>query len=467
MRLYNTLTRKIEELTFQKENFITFYSCGFTTYDYAHIGHGRKYISDDILKRTLTYLGFEVKHVQNVTDVGHLVSDGDEGEDKLEKGARKYGKTVWEVAEFYRKDFEKSMRLLNIFSPSILSPATKHIPQMIDLIKRLEKKGFTYETAEAMYFDTSKFKEYGRLSGQRLEDKIQKAREEVVVDPQKKHPADFVLWFRRVGRFKEHAMHWDSPWGDGFPGWHIECSAMSMYYLGDTIDIHSGGIDLIPVHHENEIAQSEAATGKKFVRYWFHTHFLKVEGVKMSKSLENFYAVSDLVNKGFNPLSFRYLCFQTHYRKTLNFTFDALTASQSILNKLYDTVRQLRTQNERTQLSEEKLSQVNDFRNQFRVAIGSDLQIPQALAVMHEALKSNIPSTDKLDLLYEFDAVLGLDLRNVEEVQIPSEITKLAKKRQQAKEDKNFEKADKIRVEIKNQGYAIEDTPQGFVIKKN
>src|SRR3989344_1558484 len=264
MRLYNTLSRKIEEIIPQKNNSLSFYSCGLTVYDYAHIGHGRKYVNDDILKRTLQYLGFKVNHVMNVTDVGHLVSDGDEGEDKLEKGAKKYSKTVWDIAKFYTEDFLASLKKLNSIPPDTLCKATEHIPQMISLIKTLEEKGFTYNTPEAVYFDTSKFIKYGQLSGQKLEDKIQKARKEVHVDPNKKHPTDFALWFKRIGRFVDHAMHWESPWGDGFPGWHIECSAMSMHYLGETIDIHTGAIDHIPVHHPTEIAQSEAATGKTF-----------------------------------------------------------------------------------------------------------------------------------------------------------------------------------------------------------
>lgn len=465
MRLYNTLTRKIEELVPQKENSYTFYSCGFTVYDYAHIGHGRKYTNDDILKRTLIYLGNTVNHVQNITDVGHLVSDDDEGEDKMEKGARKYGKTVWDIAEYYTVDFKSAMQKLNIIPPNILCRATDHIKQMIALVQTLFDKGYAYDTPEAVYFDTSKFKGYGKLSGQKLEDK-QSTREEVKIDPNKKNPTDFALWFKRVGRFANHTMHWDSPWGDGFPGWHIECSAMAMEYLGESIDIHSGGIDHIPVHHENEIAQSEGATGKQFVKYWFHTHFLQVDGVKMSKSLDNFYTIDDIIKKGFNPLALRYLYLQTHYRQTMNFTFEALQGAQNGLNNLNNSVLQLRQQTDRTELSEEKLEKVNAYSQKFKDACSNDLQMSQALAVVFEVIKSNIPSPDKLDLLYQFDEVLGLGLRDIEEDNIPEEVVLLAQERQTAKENKDFETADKLRIEIQEMGYVIKDESDKFTIKK-
>ena len=463
MRLYNTLSRKIEEIIPQKNNSLSFYSCGLTVYDYAHIGHGRKYVNDDILKRTLQYLGFKVNHVMNVTDVGHLVSDGDDGEDKLEKGAKKYSKTVWDIDKFYTEDFLASLKKLNSIPPDTLCKATEHIPQMISLIKTLEEKGFTYNTPEAVYFDTSKFIKYGQLSGQKLEDKIQKARKEVHVDPNKKHPTDFALWFKRIGRFVDHAMHWESPWGDGFPGWHIECSAMSMHYLGETIDIHSGGVDLIPVHHENEIAQSEAATGKQFVRYWFHSNFLMVGGIKMSKSLNNFYTIDDIVKKGFSPIALRYLYLQTHYRQMMNFSEDALSASENALNKLHATVSQLRAQKDENEQSHDL---INTFRSSFKSALEDDLQMSQALAVMYDMLKSNISSSDKLNLLYEFDDVLGLGLRDTEDVIIPKEITELANRRQKAKESKDYSASDILRDRIVSGGYSIEDTSEGFIIRK-
>jgi cysteinyl-tRNA synthetase len=294
----------------------------------------RKYIGDDVLRRALDYLGYKTKHVQNVTDVGHLASDADEGEDKMEKGAKKYGKTVWEVAQFYTDYFYNSMDVVNVLRPHIISKATEHIADMIKLIQTLQEKNYAYETDEAIYFDVSKFPHYGELSGQKLEDKQKGVREEVYVDPKKRNPADFSLWFKRVGRFSDHAMHWPSPWGEGFPGWHIECSAMSMKYLGDTIDIHTGGVDHIPVHHPNEIAQSEAATGKQFVRYWVHHEHIQVNGVKMSKSLNNFYTIDDLRKQEINPISVRLLFLQSHYRQQMNFTWESAKAADEAYRRL-------------------------------------------------------------------------------------------------------------------------------------
>jgi cysteinyl-tRNA synthetase len=277
-----------------------------TVYDFAHIGHGRKYTMDDILRRALVYAGYNIRHVQNVTDVGHLSSDSDEGEDKLEKGAKKTGKTVWEVAEFFTNDFYHAMDTLNILRPHVIAKATDHIPEQIILVQKLIEKGLAYDTPEAVYFDVSQFPAYGSLSGQKLTDKLVAVRAEVETGSYKRNPHDFSLWFKRVGRFSDHAMHWQSPFGDGFPGWHIECSAMSMKYLGESFDIHTGGIDHIPVHHENEIAQSEGATGKPFAKYWVHHAFLNVNGEKMSKSLGNYVRIQDVIDRGIDPLALRY-----------------------------------------------------------------------------------------------------------------------------------------------------------------
>lgn len=465
MRLYNTFTKKIDEFSPLQAPRVSMYTCGFTVYDYTHIGHMRKYIGDDILRRTLSYLGFEVTHVQNVTDVGHLASDADEGEDKMEKGAKKYNKTVWEIAQYYTDYFYNTMDALNVLRPSVICKATEHIEDMIKLIKKLSDKGYAYETDEAIYFDISKFPNYGQLSGQKLEDKLKGAREEVYVDPQKKHPADFALWFKRVGRFADHTMHWNSPWGDGFPGWHIECSAMSMKYLGETLDIHTGGVDHIPVHHENEIAQSEAATGKKFVDYWVHHEHLQVNGQKMSKSLNNFFTIDDIKKEGIDPLAMRLLFLQSHYRQQMNFTWESARAANEAYKRLKELVISLKSQNSRTTLSEEKLTQIDEYRKRFVEVLSSDLQTAQAVAVMWEMLKSNIPSTDKLDLLYEFDQVFGLKLNEVEVQNIPPEIIALAEKRQQYKKEKNFAKADEMRKEITDKGYIIEDTPDGYKLK--
>ncbi|MBI2051759.1 cysteine--tRNA ligase [Candidatus Roizmanbacteria bacterium] len=465
MKLYNTLTRKIELFTPAHDRKITLYSCGPTVYDYTHIGHARTYTNTDVLKRTLVSFGYKVKHVMNITDVGHLTGDDDTGEDKLEEGAKRIGKSVWDVAKAYTDFFLKTLIELNIIIPDQLVKATNHVKEMTQLIKQLSQEGFAYETGEAVYFDVTRFKNYGKLSRQPLEEKIQKARKEVYVDPQKRNPADFALWFKRVGRFSSHTMHWDSPWGDGFPGWHIECSVMSMKYLGETIDIHTGGVDHLSVHHENEIAQSESATGKPFVRFWFHNEFLLVEGQKMSKSLGNIYTVDDVVKKGIEPAALRLLYLQTHYRKQLNFTWEAARAAQEAYNRLKEYVIALCKETQRTTLSAEKLKQIDSYRQKFADAIANDLQMPQALAVMWDALKSNIPATDKLDLVVNFDQVLGLKLKDIKEEKIPKEILDLAKKRVQARKQNDFETADLLRKEIQRKGYRIEDTEDSFVLK--
>src|SRR3990167_3781382 len=463
MKLYNTASRKIEDFKPFNPSNVTFYACGPTVYDYTHIGHLRTYVNNDVLKRALGFLGYKVKHVMNITDVGHLTGDSDEGEDKMEKGAGKKGTTVWELARVYTDYFISSLDEMNIIRPDVFSNATQHIPEFIEMIKVLENKGFTYETEEALYFNVSKFPNYGKLSGQKLEDKIMAARKEIHVDAGKKNPADFVLWFKAIGRFKNHIMRWPSAWGEGFPGWHIECSAMCMKYLGETVDIHAGGVDLIPVHHENEIAQSEAATGKQFVRYWFHSNFLMVGGIKMSKSLNNFYTIDDIVKKGFSPIALRYLYLQTHYRQMMNFSEDALSASENAINKLHATVSQLRAQKDENEQSHDL---INTFRSSFKSALEDDLQMSQALAVMYDMLKSNISSSDKLNLLYEFDDVLGLGLRDTEDVIIPKEITELANRRQKAKESKDYSASDILRDRIVSGGYSIEDTSEGFIIRK-
>lgn len=461
MKIYNSLTKKVEEFQPRNDSEVGMYACGMTVYDYAHIGHGRKYINDDILRRVLVLNGYGVTHIQNVTDVGHLVSDADEGEDKLEKGARKTGKTVWEVAKFYTDHFYSSMDKLNILRPAKIVRATEHIDDQINLIEKLFKNGYAYDTPEAVYFNVAKFKDYGKLFGQKLEDKKTAVREEVKLDENKKNPADFALWFKRAGRFADHAMHWESPWGDGFPGWHIECSAMSMKYLGEQFDIHTGGEDHLPVHHPNEIAQSEAATGRHpFVNYWVHTTFLTVDGQKMSKSLGNFYTIEDVAQKGFDPLSLRYLFLTAHYRKRINFTWAALEAAQNALFKLRNLVSEYKSERkvERTVLSEEKLSKVEEYRNKFLEAVNDDLNMPEALAVVWETLKSNIPSSDKLDLILTFDEVLGLGLGNIKKVEVNPEIEKLVKEREEFRKEGKFDQADAIRDKLKEKfNYEVRD----------
>src|SRR5258708_26547897 len=465
MKLFNSLTRQKEEFKPINPPKVGMYTCGITAYDYAHIGHGRKYTMDDILRRSLTTLGFEVTHVQNVTDVGHLVSDSDSGEDKLEKGAKKAGKTVWEVAEFFTNDFYAQMDKLNILRPSVICKATDNIPEQIELIKKIIANGYGYDTPEAVYFDTAKFKDYGKLFGQSLKDKKVAVRDEVETGTHKKNPADFTLWFKRVGRFENHTMHWDSPWGDGFPGWHIECSAMSIKYLGEQFDIHTGGEYHLPIHHPNEIAQSEAGTGRHpFVKYWIHYAFLTVDGVKMSKSLGNFYTVNDIIKKGYNPIALRYFYLTAHYKKPLNFTFEALGAAQNALEKLRSQVQSLKSQTERNALSEEKLSQVDNFRNEFIETISDDLNTPEALAVFWSMLKSNIPSSDKYDLAMTFDEILGLKLNlpaRQNQKEMTQEIKDMITKREELRKEGKYEEADRIREEIIKMGYTVSDaTPK-------
>lgn len=416
--LYNSLTKQKELFTPIDSNNVRLYTCGMTVYDFAHIGHGRKYVMDDILKRTLIFNGYKVNHVQNITDVGHLVSDADDGEDKLEKGAKKQNKTVWEVAEFFTNNFYESMDKLNIIRPNIICKATDHIKEQIELIEKLFKNGYAYDTPEAIYFDTSKFADYGKLFGQKLEDKKTAVRDEVRTDKNKRNSADFVLWFKRVGNFKDHVMHWDSPWGDGFPGWHIECSAMSIRYLGEQIDIHTGGEDHLPVHHPNEIAQSEGATGKKpFSKFWIHYSFLMVDNKKMSKSLNNFYTIQDVIEKQIDPMALRYLYLGAHYKKTMNFTWESLNSAAKGLKNLKLKVSNLGPKavtllSARTILSEEKNIKVNEYKVKFMEALNDDLNTSKALAVFFEMLKSNIPSEDKYDLSLTFDEVLGLKLKD-------------------------------------------------------
>jgi len=459
--LTNSLTRKKEKFVPLHPPQVGMYTCGITAYDYAHIGHGRKYVMDDILKRVLMANGFQVKHVQNVTDVGHLVSDADEGEDKLEKGAKKTGKTVWEVAEFYTKNFYEAMDALNVLPPDIVCKATDNIPEQIAMIQKLLDKGYAYDTPEAVYYDVSKFADYGQLFGQSLAEKKVAVRPEIETGEHKKNASDFALWFKRTGRFADHVMHWESPWGDGFPGWHIECSAMSIKYLGEQFDIHTGGEDHLSIHHPNEIAQSEAATGKKpFVKYWIHHTFLMVENRKMSKSLGNFYTLEDIKAKGYGALVLRYLYLGTHYKKPLNFTWESLSAAQSALGKVCFQLTALKTQG-RTTLSKEKNQKVDEFGRRFLAAVNDDLNIPQALAIFWEVFKSNLPGEDKYDLLLSFDEVLGLGLAQVPSTksQVPKNIQILIQKRDKLRNEGKFVEADKIRGEIEKLGFSVKDSP--------
>lgn len=469
MRIYNSLTRKIEEFTPLDPPNVSMYSCGPTVYWNQHIGHMRRYVGDDLLKRVLKFNGYKVKQVMNITDVGHLISDADEGEDKMEKGARKSGKTVWEVAKVYEEQFLKSLGLLNIELPDTICRATDHIEEQIALIKKLEQKGYTYKTERGVYFDISKFKNYAELSGQKLDQLKVKSRADVVEDLGKRNPLDFALWVFTVGIHKDHTMCWPSPWGEGFPGWHIECSAMSMKYLGETIDIHTGGIDHIPIHHTNEIAQSEAATGKQFVRFWIHHEFLQVSGQKMSKSLGNLFTVEDVENRGIDTLSLRYLFLTTHYRSPLNFTWESLKGAENALKNLRSQLDSLRSLTSRTVLSVEKNSKIDDFADQFKEALNQDLNSPQALAVLWEMLKSNIPGEDKYDLAISFDEVLGLNLAKIlgSEFKIPVKIQKLLERREKLRQAGKFAEADAVRVKISDLGFKIQDSSDGVNVIAN
>lgn len=434
------------------------YSCGPTVYDYAHIGHMRRYVGDDVLKRVLTANGFEVKHVMNITDVGHLTSDADSGEDKMEKAAAQKGESAWEIAKYFEEQFLESSDSLNIKRADIICKATDHIEAQIELIKKLEAKGLTYKTEDGIYFDTAKFPEYGKLTGGK-EGIKPGARVDVAG---KKSPTDFALW-KFSPKDSKRQMEWESPWGIGFPGWHIECSAMSMKYLGESFDIHTGGVDHIPVHHTNEIAQAEGATGKPFVKYWIHHEFLQVDGQKMAKSLGNTYTVVDVEKKGFDPIALRYLFLTSHYRDPMNFTWDSLSSAATALSKLKELLVSLRQEHQRTVLSPEKGRKLEEYQLGFGKAVCDDLNTPQALATLWEMLKSNIPSEDKYDLAISFDEVLGLGLSTIkqEEFVVPDEILKLVQEREELRKDGKFSESDEIRKKIEQKGYRLEDSAQG------
>lgn len=472
MKIYNTLTRRVDEIEPIAPPKIGVYACGLTVYDFTHLGHLRKYTMDDVLIRTLRHAGYQVQFVQNVTDVGHLASDGDTGEDKLEKGARKYGKSAWDIAREFEEYFWYSMDLMGNLRPDVSCRATDHIQQQLELVIALEKKGYTYVIeGDGVYMDTSKVLDYGKLALIDIEQLREGARVEVI--PGKKNPTDFALWkFERPG--ENRAMAWPSPWHPrSFPGWHIECSAMSMEYLGEQFDLHTGGIDHINVHHTNEIAQSESATGKQpFVRYWVHHNFLRIDGEKMSKSLGNFFTIDDVLKRGFNPRALRLLFLTTHFRSEMNFTWENLAGMQKTYDRLIRQVVSLRESKGRTTLTEDKLEKINDYRQRFFAHLENDLNTPEAITVMWEVLKSNIPSPDKYDLLIEFDEVLNLGLRlaklektaqtePIAPAALPPEIQQLQSQRDAARQQANWVEADALRQQLEQHGYTVEDTPQG------
>ncbi len=461
LKIYNTLTRNKEDFKPIREGKVSMYSCGPTVYNYAHIGNLRTYIFMDIFRRVLRYDGYKIKGVMNITDVGHLMSDADDGEDKMAKASREQKKTPLEIAQFYTSVFFEDLSKLNIGRPEVIAKATEHIQDMISYVSQLVDKGYGYEIDDGIYFDISKFEGYGKLSRLNLEE--QQAGARVEVNSQKRHPADFALWKKAE---PGHIMQWDSPWGRGYPGWHIECSAMSRKYLGMPFDVHTGGVDHIPVHHENEIAQNEALTGKQSVNYWVHGEFMLVDNGKMSKSLGNTYRISDLEDKGYRALDFRYFCLNTHYRKKLNFTFEGLDAAKSAYARLLSLLFKHKSSNVATDKD-----LLESYEKDFEEAIDDDLNIPLALGVLWKMIKEN-KSKDIYELALKFDKVLGLSLDTAacdeEEPRedIPAEIVELCERRKAAKANKNYAGADALRSEIAAQGYTVVDTKDGYKVTK-
>ncbi|NLI09841.1 MAG: cysteine--tRNA ligase [Elusimicrobia bacterium] len=462
MFIYNTLSKKNEEFKPIKNSEVGIYTCGPTVYHYAHIGNMRTYIAEDFLRRSLEFLGYKVNHVMNITDVGHLTSDADEGEDKIELSAKKQGKSAYEIADFYTSAFFKHFDSLNCLRPSVSCKATEHIKEMIELILKLEKNGYTYKTSDGIYYDTSKFKDYGSLVGKAHIEGL-KAGARVEMSAEKKNPSDFSLW-KFSPKNEKRQMEWDSPWGKGFPGWHIECSAMSMKYLGETFDIHCGGVDHIPIHHSNEIAQAEGATGKKFVNYWVHMEFLVLKaGDKMSKSAGNFLTLDSVTEKGYSPLAYRYFCSQAHYRKQLEFSFEALDSASKGLKNLKSAVSDIQ---EKTGGAKKENNSSKHLDN-FKKALQDDINIPKAVAVLWEALKdSSVEPAERLWLAGEFDKVLAFGLFDFKKEELPPEIKNLCEERTLAKKNKDFKKADELREKIKSLGWLVEDTPAGPKVKK-
>ena len=464
LKLYNSLSRKIENFKPIHPLQVGMYTCGPTVYSFAHIGNFRTYVSADLLFRVLKYNGYDVTYVINLTDVGHLtgdnLGDADLGEDRMEKAAQKEGKTAWEVAQFYGDVFIEDFHKLNLQDPLTFAKATDHIKEQIALVQRLEESGYTYEISDGIYFDTSLFPTYGELSNL---DEI-KAGARVEINPEKRNSRDFALWKFSPPESTgiKRQMEWKSPWGKGFPGWHIECSAMSMKYLGETFDVHTGGMDLRETHHPNEIAQAEAATGKKFVNYWVHGAFILVNGEKMSKSKNNLYTIYDLEKEGYEPLSLRYLYLQAHYRQEMNFTFQALDAATNALKKLRQEVAEMG----------EPEGSVKEFEKRFFDAINDDLNMPQALAIMWELVKSDEPASAKANSIFKMDEVLGLNLqeesmhiRNEEGI-VPEHIKQLLDEREALRAQKQFTDADRMRIKIEKLGYIIEDNQKGTKIRK-
>ena len=457
--LYNTLTKKKEKFKPINKTEIKMYSCGPTVYSFAHIGNFRTYVFMDSLRRVLKYNQYKMNHVMNITDVGHLTSDGDTGEDKMEKAARKEGKNPYEIAKYYTDIFMKDMKQLNIDMPELVTKATDNVPEMLEMVQEIINNGYGYETSTGIYFDVSKLDKYPVLSNNSVEG--QEAGARIEIDPEKRNPYDFAIWIKAP---ENHIMKWDSPWGKSYPGWHIECSAMGRKYLGENFDIHTGGVDHIPIHHENEIAQCKGAFGHNPANFWMHCEFLLVDGGKMSKSLGNIYTLDELQEHGIEPLAYKLFCFSSHYRNKLNFTFEGAKASQVSLNRLRQGFTSHKNGTE--DVSDDI---IQEYEERFHKAINDDLNMPAAMGVVWEVIRSDVKSPKLAELLLKFDTVLGLKIDQAskeEKIELPKEIIKLIEQRNIAREIKNWEESDKIRDELQAKGYNVKDTKEGTQVSK-
>lgn len=458
MKLYNTLSREIEDFIPWNNEQVGFYTCGPTVYHYAHIGNMRNYIGHDILDKTLRYLGYNVKRVMNITDVGHLTSDSDSGEDKMVKSALKEHKTVMDIARFYTDAFFHDFDLVNNRMPDVVSPATANIDEYIKIIESLLDKGYAYQSGGNIYFDTTKLDDYYKLTNHKADEMVVGVRDGVENDDSKRNQNDFVLWFTK-SKFADQELKWESPWGLGYPGWHIECSGISIKYLGEYLDIHGGGVDNIFPHHTNEIAQSESYIGHKWCKYWFHNEHLNDEEGKMSKSKGNILTVSSLKEKGYNPLSFRYMCLLSHYRRQLVFSFNSLTGAENAYKKLRNKTTTLKYDEK---INEEEYDKWN---NLFKKCLEDDLNTANAITVLHDLLKSDVDMGTKYKLVHDFDKVLSLDLlkENTKKVDDEEEILHKINLRNEAKKNKDYQKADEIREELLKKGIVLKDTREGTI----
>lgn len=454
LKLYNTLSRQKEVFKPIDDKAVRIYTCGPTVYYYAHIGNLRSYLFMDNLRRVLKYNDYELQHAMNITDVGHLVSDADEGEDKMMKAARRENKDPYEIAEFYMNRFLEDLEKLNVSRPEIICRATEHIKDMEEYVQKIIENGYAYETKDTIYFDTSKLDKYGVLSNIKIDE--QKAGARVEFDDEKRNVTDFALWIKAP---ENHIMKWDTFWGKCYPGWHIECSAMSRKYLGELFDIHTGGIDHIPIHHENEIAQSKGYSGHIPANWWMHCEFLLVDGGKMSKSLNNIYTLKDLKNKGFSPLDYKMFTFTSHYRNKLNFTWESLESAKTALFRLKDGYQKHAEGSE-----DVDDSVINEYETKFHEAINDDLNMPQAMSVVWDVIKNPIKSKKFAELLRKFDQVLGVKIDEKEEIELPKEIEDIIEERKQARTDKDWNKSDELRDKLFDLGYVVKDTKNGMEV---